>query len=185
MMWIVWFVLGAFGWTFAEYALHNWYGHKTRGRNDFSREHLKHHAVYEYFAPTAKKIATAVPVLTLVGAALCLAVGLSTGLSLTLGFASMYTAYEVLHRRIHTHAPWNFYGRWARRHHYFHHYGNSKMNHGVTTPLWDIVFGTYVRPDVIAVPDKHVMRWLRDASTGAVDPRYAQDYRISAAARAL
>ena len=34
------FVAGLLAWTFAEYAIHNWYGHLGKGRNEFSREHL-------------------------------------------------------------------------------------------------------------------------------------------------
>ncbi len=176
---IVWVLVGATAWTFIEYALHNWYGHKSRGRNDFSREHLKHHAVFEYFTATAKKLATAVPVITLFGAAIVLLLGVVDGLAFTFGFAVMYTTYEVLHRRIHTHAPTNGYGRWARMHHLYHHFGNSKMNHGVTTPIWDMVFGTYVRPETIRVPSRHVMRWLRDPSTGEVATPHSADYHIA------
>ena len=45
---------GAFVWTFLEYVLHDWYGHRQAGRNEFSREHLSHHADTGYFTPTAK-----------------------------------------------------------------------------------------------------------------------------------
>ena len=31
-------------WTFVEYAMHNFNGHRMKGRTKFSREHLKHHA---------------------------------------------------------------------------------------------------------------------------------------------
>ena len=50
------FLAGVLTWSFAEYALHDWYGHRQRGKNDFSREHLTHHAKREYFTPTWKKV---------------------------------------------------------------------------------------------------------------------------------
>jgi sterol desaturase/sphingolipid hydroxylase (fatty acid hydroxylase superfamily) len=166
----IWFVSGAAAWSLAEYLLHRFNGHEARGKNRFSREHLRHHAVYEYFAP-ARYVAP--PALALVGGALVLALGLRHGLALAGGFASAYTFYEIMHRRLHTRAPWNRYGRWARRHHLHHHFVDARVNHGVTSPLWDVVFGTYVRPGVTAVPPKLATRWLR-----AAPEAYAADYRI-------
>ena len=48
-------------------------------------------------------------------------------------------------------------------------------NHGVTSPLWDRVFGTLEVPDVIRVPRRHAMAWLTDAG-GTVLPEYAARY---------
>ena len=95
-----------------------------------------------------------------------LAVGWQLGTSVPLGVLAGYTFYEVLHRRIHVSAPWGAYGRWARRHHFYHHFENGKMNHGVTSPLWDLVFGTYRKPELIHVPKRLCMEWLRDPATG-------------------
>jgi hypothetical protein len=51
-------------------------------------------------------------------------------------------------------------------------------NHGVTTPVWDLVFGTYERVDgAVAVPRRLAMRWLCDEH-GEVRPEYAGDYRL-------
>ena len=65
------------------------------------------------------------------------------GITFAVGFIIMYGTYEVIHRRIHTHAPLNAWGEWARRHHLVHHHVAPKLNHGVTTSLWDHVFGTW------------------------------------------
>lgn len=172
------FLAGAMGWSLAEYGLHNWVGHLTRGRTGFSKEHLRHHADPWYFTPTPRKVRTAVPVLALIGAGFCLGLGLWGGLVFTVGFAAAYVAYEIVHRRIHTHAPRGPYSRWARRHHLYHHFSNPRMNHGVTSPLWDLLFGTYRRPQVIRVPERHAMVWLRDPQTGEVAARYRGDYEI-------
>ena len=157
---LVWIGAGVFGWSFAEYAIHNWVGHLGRGRNEFSREHLKHHARGHYFASGKKKAAAAIPVILALAGVSALAFGVRGGLSFTLGFSAAYVAYEVLHRRLHTHAPWGPYGRWARRHHFHHHFMDPKRNHGVTSPLWDWILGTYTRPGVIRVPRHQAMSWL-------------------------
>ena len=88
---------------------------------------------------------------------------------------SMYFGYEVAHRRTHTHPPRNRYGRWARRNHLHHHFGAPMRNFGVTSPLWDKVFGTYDEPGVVTVPGRMAPVWLLD-ETGAVKAAFADDY---------
>jgi 4-hydroxysphinganine ceramide fatty acyl 2-hydroxylase len=175
---VIFFVLGMFGWSFGEYAMHNWRGHLGKGRNDFSREHLAHHRDVTYFAATAKKALVAAFAMVLIAPLAIVIIGFWGGSWFSLGFISFYVYYEVLHRRTHTHAPWNAYARWARKHHMFHHFGSAKMNHGVTTPIWDVVFGTYVKPGIIRVPERQVMDWLLDPATGEVKEQYRDDYEL-------
>lgn len=177
-LWPLWAALGAFGWTFSEYAMHRWWGHEGRGRNEFSREHLHHHADTRYFASAKAKAKAALLLLGVVLPVLGWALGWS-GVALAVGYIAMYLTYEVIHRRIHTHPPAHRYGRWVRRHHYFHHFSGPRFNHGVTTPLWDHVFGTLRDPGVIRVPRKHVMVWLLDPATGEVRADLAQDYALA------
>jgi len=172
-------LVGIASWTFGEYALHNWLGHLGKGRNEFSREHLAHHANSHYFTPTPKKVRTAGVAIVAATAALALAIGVANAVWFSAGFTAMYVLYEVIHRRTHTHAPRGWYSRWARRHHFLHHYGSPKMNHGVTTPIWDIVFGTYEKPGRVRVPVKHAPAWLTDPATGEVRAEYAADYEIA------
>jgi sterol desaturase/sphingolipid hydroxylase (fatty acid hydroxylase superfamily) len=180
---IIWgliaFVLGALGWTFTEYAMHNWVGHKGKGKNEFSREHLKHHSKGDYFAPAHRKVAAAAAVLSAQFAVVGLIAGWLAGGMFTFGFGLAYVGYEWLHRRLHTHGPINGYGRWARLHHFHHHFGNPKMNHGVTTPIWDWVFRTYEPVESVNVPVPLAMEWLCDPETGDVKPAFAQEYTLS------
>jgi sterol desaturase/sphingolipid hydroxylase (fatty acid hydroxylase superfamily) len=52
------------------------------------------------------------------------------------------------------------------------------MNHGVTSPIWDVVFGTYQAPGVIVVPERLAMRWLLDEASREVRAEVAQWYRV-------
>lgn len=153
---------GLFVWTFLEYALHAWAGHKPKGRTEPSREHLRHHAKPDYFTSLPKKLLLAVPVLS--GAFLLSApvLGVANAAGFVGGIAIGWRTYEFVHRDLHVHAPRSFYGRWARRHHFHHHFSRPFMNHGVTTPLWDFVFRTYERPEVVRVPRRHAPKlpWL-------------------------
>lgn len=177
MLIALYFILGAFLWSFCEYGLHNWVGHLGRGKNAFSREHLEHHARVHYFSPTFKKVISALVTLAIISPLSIWLLNFAHGLSFSIGFVVGYTSYEVLHRRLHTHAPWNFYGRWARKHHFYHHFSGPHANHGVTSPLWDIVFRT-LAPTLqpIRVPRKQAMKWLLDPSSGELLPQYQADY---------
>ncbi len=177
---IITFALGMFSWTFLEYVIHRWLGHDPRYRgNPFGVEHVRHHAEGNYFAPTPKKAALAALVAVVIGGPAAWLAG-AHGAAAVGGLLVMYGTYEVLHRREHTHAGIGRYGRWARRHHFHHHFVDPKTNHGVTTPLWDLVFGTYRTPAIIPVPAKLCMRWLLD-DAGAVRAEHAARYQLRGA----
>ncbi len=171
------FLVGAVGWTFAEYTLHRWMMHAMRGRGMASREHLLHHARRGYYAGAKEKGLTALASTLVMLPVSSAVVGFELGLALQVGFLSAYLAYEWLHRRAHTHAPLNGYGRWVRKHHFHHHFGHPLVNHGVSSPVWGLVFGTRVTPGVIAVPRRLVLPWMLGPD-GELDPRFAADYRL-------
>ena len=169
------FLAGAGAWTLAEYSLHRWVGHDPKSETEFADEHRRHHAERFYFAPTEKKAAYAGPIIAsaaLVGRALA---G-RKGVAFVAGFAAAYVGYEAFHRRLHTHGPKGPVGRFLRRHHFAHHFNGPQTNHGVTSPVWDVVFGTLRDPGVIRVPEKHAMTWLVDPATGDARAEYAADY---------
>lgn len=175
---VVAIVAGAFAWSFLEYILHRFAGHVARGRNHFSREHLRHHGTPNYFSPLWQKLlsaAVAVPIAGLVWGALA---GARAGVAFAIGFGLAYAAYEWLHMRLHTHGPRGVHGRWARRHHFYHHFGDPELNHGVTTPLWDIVFGTYAPVRHVAVPRKRAMPWLVEPD-GELRAIHAPEYSLT------
>lgn len=170
------FFLGALCWTFLEYVFHRWLGHQFRG-NFFCDEHTRHHSQGDYFAPTWKKVAAALLTSAVVSVPAMTLCGTEPGAAFTAGLLSLYIGYEWLHRRQHTHAGIGAYGRWARRHHFHHHFCDPRTNHGVTSPLWDLVFGTYAPVSSIAVPERLTMRWLTD-DAGDVLPALARTYSI-------
>ncbi|MGZ8752016.1 MAG: sterol desaturase family protein [Acidimicrobiia bacterium] len=168
-------LVGAASWTAAEYGLHRFAMHEMRGRGLPSVEHLKHHADVTYFSPTSKKIASAAAT-TAVAYPITVAVaGRRWATAFTFGLIAMYFGYEVAHRRTHTHPPRNRYGRWSRRSHMHHHFGAPMRNFGVTTPVWDRLWGTYDEPGVVTVPRRMAPAWLLDV-VGEIRAEYANDY---------
>jgi sterol desaturase/sphingolipid hydroxylase (fatty acid hydroxylase superfamily) len=173
---------GAFAWTLTEYALHRVVFHGFPHAALGAREHRRHHAEPGYFAPGWQKALAALLVTGLVLPGLWLAIGPLIGIAFTAGFVAMYLAYEVLHRRCHTHPPRGAYGRWRRRHHFAHHFVDPRRAHGVTTPLWDHVFGTALRVERVPVPRPLALPWLVDAE-GRLRPPFAADYELVGAAQ--
>ncbi len=173
---------GAVGWTALEYALHRFAMHELRGKGLASREHLKHHADVTYFTPTSKKLLSAAVTTAGVLPVSWRVTGRRRGVAFTSGLIAMYFAYEVLHRRTHTHPPATEYGRWMRRSHLHHHFGSPMRNFGVTTPVWDRLVGTYDEPGVVTVPRRMAPEWMVDAS-GAVRAAHAADYVVRGGGR--
>lgn len=182
--------LGLSSWTLLEYLLHRFVFHERIFGIAAAREHTRHHGRVSWFAPWSSKLKLAAILLPPIFLAAALLGGLSTAVPLLSGLVAGWLAYEHLHRRIHTHAPISAYGRWARRHHLAHHLEDPSKNHGVTSPLWDWVFGTLVRSDVVEIPIAHLARfpWLVSEDVPGEAPqiasRWASTYRVRRPTRA-
>jgi sterol desaturase/sphingolipid hydroxylase (fatty acid hydroxylase superfamily) len=164
-------LMGAVGWTLAEYLMHRFAMHELRGRGLASREHLRHHAdrdsiLEKWPIAWAGVIVVAVFLLRPLG-----------GWALAFGYVGGYGTYDMLHWRAHRRAPRNAYGRWVRMSHFHHHFHAPMRNFGVTSPFWDKVFGTYEAPTVVRLPQRMAMVWLVD-DDGRLRDEFAGDYRV-------
>lgn len=186
------FAAGGLAWSASEYLIHRFVGHGPKrappktllGRlspiglaYEFNREHLAHHATPSYFAATSKKVLAASIAIPALGAALSPVLGVRRATSFALGFGTVYGGYEVIHRILHTRAPRTRYGRWYRRHHLLHHHKTPRQNHGVTSALWDHVFGTHDPVERVRVPRHVAPKWMMD-DAGHIKPEYADHYEI-------
>jgi len=136
-------------WTLAEYALHrialHWMPY-------FSPMHGLHHASPLALIGTPSWISVSVlSAVILVPAWWYLGFNVADGL--TVGVMFGYWWYGVVHHVIHHHpnTPTPSYFNERRAWHMRHHYSPKRGNFGVTTQLWDHVFGT-----AITVHDKAV-----------------------------
>ena len=48
----------------------------------------------------------------------------------------------MLHYYVHHFAPKNRLGKYLRKYHLAHHFKHEPLRYGVSTPIWDYVFGT-------------------------------------------
>jgi len=171
------FLLGAIGWTLVEYMLHRFVFHGASARRLGAKEHRRHHAQVDYFAPWWQKALAAIAATAIVLPVVSLIAGLKLGGACTLGFISTYLLYEILHRRAHTEPPRSRYGRWRRKNHFAHHFVDPRLAQGVTTPIWDTVFGTRLSVERVRVPRRLAMPWLVSQS-GEIHDAYIGDYEL-------
>lgn len=137
---------GAFFWTFVEYLLHRWGFHEPPGgplakKHDIHWGHHAHpHAPDRIVTRPLQSLPLAIVFL---GLFWLIGWGHPLVWAFYAGFGLGYLGYETLHLLMHVHPqpPVRFLRRlW--RHHHWHHFRAEEKYFGVTTRLWDRVFGT-------------------------------------------
>ena len=59
------------------------------------------------------------------------------------GTVTGYLAYDWMHYYSHHGRPFTRAGRFMRRYHAEHHFKIANSQYGLSSPLWDVVFGTF------------------------------------------
>jgi 4-hydroxysphinganine ceramide fatty acyl 2-hydroxylase len=143
------FALGVFIWTFLEYLLHRFLFHvqipiqDPRVREIVNGSHLLHHA-----SPRDRNKILVHPVYGLVvstllyGILYAIFINAVSGVVVLTGIWAGFLYYEAVHYRVHFSLSASGLVARQRRTHFYHHFTNNKRCFGVTTPLWDYVFGT-------------------------------------------
>lgn len=176
------FATGIVLWPALEYGLHRVLAHTVTFKNKFRTEHLKHHAHRDYFVAGADKLLAAVPSAGGMFLAAWALAGAPAAAAFSAGFLLSYLFYEWVHKRFHTHAPPHALGLRLRKHHFIHHFADPRSNHGVTTTLFDHVFGTLATRDQVAIPKAFVPPWmLEPGSDDRIAEPYRRDFRLASA----
>jgi hypothetical protein len=163
------FVVGMFAWTLMEYALHRWAMHYVPPiraiRKYYYIVHQAHHDATEFdrlVAPVPIALSVAFPTL----AVLWLVLGQVMMWPFFAGFVVGYLAYDYIHLYTHFGKPTSRVFKILRRRHMQHHTLHNRW-FGVSTPLWDYVFRTHVRPGERVRPDESSnVDWDRRISGG-------------------
>ena len=159
---VVFAILGLAGWTAIEYALHRFVLH---GVQPFRRWHAEHHERPSALICTPT-ILSASLIATLVFLPAWPALGAWRACALTLGVLIGYLAYTVTHHATH---HWRADSAWMlqrKRWHALHHHAVEQPGcYGVTSSLWDHVFGSTGQP-----PRAPVARQAPSAGAGASKP---------------
>jgi 4-hydroxysphinganine ceramide fatty acyl 2-hydroxylase len=152
LLWL--FPIGLLTWTLLEYGLHRFVFHiQIPLRNPHLRDlvnasHLSHHA-----SPRDPKKVLVQPLYGLVISSLLYALfyglfrSLFSAAGIMAGIWTGFLYYEAVHYRVHFSLSASGFIAQQRRRHFFHHFTNNKRCFGVTSPLWDYVFGTALAAD--------------------------------------
>ncbi len=71
--------------------------------------------------------------------------GPGLGVAMYGGFLAGYVVYDTTHYAVHHFSLHNRWMLYLKKHHFRHHYGDSTRDFGVTSPLWDMIMGTFSR----------------------------------------
>lgn len=149
-VWIVLLLLGLgfFSWSVIEYGLHRFIFHYNArsafGRKILYEAHLSHHE-----NPTAtNRLFASLFLSTPIAATYWLLAWAATGSWaaaswLFIGMSAGYFVYEWMHFQCHHGRSRLPILRYLRKYHLLHHYKTPDLRFGVTSPLLDVIFGTF------------------------------------------
>ncbi len=146
------FLVGLFLWTLTEYTLHRFLFHyeprSPRQERIIFLIHGIHHAQPQDKTRLVMPPIVSVPLALIYYGLLTLVLGPLLGIPQWImpiysGLITGYLVYDLTHYATH-HLPLRHgYPKFLKRYHMQHHYKTPNRRFGFTSPVWDMVFGTY------------------------------------------
>jgi sterol desaturase/sphingolipid hydroxylase (fatty acid hydroxylase superfamily) len=144
-------LVGVFIWTLTEYMVHRFVFHFHAKSPQLQRFFFLFHGVHHY-QPQCKTRLVMPPVVSIPLAALFYGIfylvvdrlfGAPSWVpALFAGFILGYLVYDMIHYATHHFPMRSGYLRFLKRYHMQHHFKTPELRFGVSSPLWDKVFGT-------------------------------------------
>ena len=143
---IAMFMVGLFVWSLTEYTLHRFVFHYEPTSDLGKKIHFLTHGVHHDYPNDSKRLvmppAVSVPLALLFYFVFRLVVGGNYVAPFFAGFILGYILSDEIHYATH-HAPMKSkVGQFLKHYHILHHYKDPAKRYGVSSPLWDYVFGT-------------------------------------------
>ena len=141
------FILGLFVWTITEYVMHRFVFHYVPEDKPWAlRLHFIFHGVHHDYPSDVRRLvlppSVSIPLATLFYFLFNAILPAGEIWGFFPGFILGYLIYDLTHYAIH---HFNFKGSiWKKikQHHMLHHYQDPNKGYGVSSPLWDKVFGS-------------------------------------------
>ncbi len=139
-------IAGLFVWTLTEYLLHREIFHLQPESVWGKRLHFIMHGVHHDYPNDSRRLVMA-PAISIPLAAFFFILfknifGPTYVFPFFAGFIIGYLVYDMMHYAIHHFPMRGKLGTYLKKHHFRHHYMDSDINFGVSSPLWDVVFRT-------------------------------------------
>jgi sterol desaturase/sphingolipid hydroxylase (fatty acid hydroxylase superfamily) len=139
------FILGFMTFTLVEYIMHRFVFHLSPKNEKQEKFAYKVHGVHHHYPKDKDRLAMPIP----------LSLTLSTGFFFLFkflmgvkvfgflpGFLMGYAAYLGVHYAVHAFRPPKNFLKILWIHHGIHHYKDPENAFGVSSPFWDLIFGT-------------------------------------------
>jgi 4-hydroxysphinganine ceramide fatty acyl 2-hydroxylase len=140
------FVFGIAIWTLTEYILHRFLFH-IKPRNDWQqRFYFVIHGVHHDYPNDSRRLVmppvVSIPLSVIFFGLFTLILGSHFVPPFFAGFISGYLVYDSIHYAIHHFRLRGKIGLYLRRRHLHHHFAQPNYNFGISSPFWDLVFGS-------------------------------------------
>jgi sterol desaturase/sphingolipid hydroxylase (fatty acid hydroxylase superfamily) len=167
---------GLLAWTLLEYVLHRFWFHLPPEQTFDSKLkafmlHGYHHEFPNDRMRLVAPLILSAPLGVIIATLYLFACGRYYG---TLAFAGTvlgYLAYDWVHYYTHHFRPTTRLGKFLRRYHMEHHYKDSTSHFGISSPLWDWVFGTWKSNATTAVDSKRTQAPASEPDLVVTDKR--------------
>jgi sterol desaturase/sphingolipid hydroxylase (fatty acid hydroxylase superfamily) len=142
VIWMAVYCCGLVGWTLIEYLLHRALFHHAP---ILSMIHERHHHSPQDLIGTPAWASVLIGFVAVAGPSWAV-LGFDLGTAATAGLVTGYLWYVLVHYAVHHWQPRQYsYLYRVRLRHARHHYLSHSGNFGVTTGIWDYVFGTVLQ----------------------------------------
>ncbi len=142
------FFIGLIAFTWVEYMVHRYLFHMGANSEQRAKVQYTLHGVHHEFPKDKERLAMPPVVSITISTILLFLFRLVLGdlvFSFLPGFLVGYAAYLSIHYMVHSFQPPNNFLKILWVNHSIHHYKNGEEVFGVSSPLWDYIFGTMVK----------------------------------------
>jgi sterol desaturase/sphingolipid hydroxylase (fatty acid hydroxylase superfamily) len=144
-------IFGLLIWTLVEYTMHRWVFHYQPRSRWGKQLHFLFHGVHHDYPKDASRLVmppiVSIPLALLFCGLFFVVFGRVAPASFA-GFLIGYLFYDMVHYATHHFSMKRGVWLWLKKYHMRHHYDDDHVGYGVSSPLWDYVFGTRApRPD--------------------------------------
>lgn len=145
------FLAGLLSWGFVEYAVHRWVLHRIPRIKGFNLPgnltHLRHHDDPQSLQRLNVQLTESLPIcIVYYLAAWAVSGSWQAATHLFTGLIAGYFFYEYLDFQAHHGTSRTRLIRYLRKYHNQHHHFDATVRYGVTSPLFDYLFGTFELP---------------------------------------
>jgi sterol desaturase/sphingolipid hydroxylase (fatty acid hydroxylase superfamily) len=139
------FLLGVLIWTLLEYIIHRYVFHYEPKTALGKQLHYIIHGVHHDYPNDARRLvmppSISIPLAILFFAFFAITLGRFAP-AVSAGFGFGYVCYDSIHYAIHHFEMKRGVLLWLKQYHLRHHYKDDHVGYGISSPLWDYVFGT-------------------------------------------